>query len=621
MTAESLLLRLAAIAVLGVAAQWVAWRLRLPSILLLLVVGLAVGPGSVLLGAERALLEPDRMLGELLRPLVSLSVAVILFEGGLTLDLRQLSGIRATLLRLCTVGVAVTWALAAALAYLLVELPIGLSLLVGAILTVTGPTVVGPLLRYVRPKGAVASVANWEGIAVDVVGATLAVLVFHALVEGEGLAGATAWGLVQTIFVGGVAGLVGAIALAEPLRRRWIPDALESPAALATALGVYALADHLQPESGLLAVTLVGVVLRNQESTPIKHIVEFKENLRTLLISSLFIVLAARVELDALQGLGWREALFVAALILVVRPVAVWASTVGTSLPRAERVFLAFLAPRGIVAAAVSALFGEQLMELAAPEFFEADRIAPLTFLVIIGTVGVYGLTAPMLARWLGLAESSPQGALVVGASPFALDLAQALRQAGLAAVVVDTNRASVASAKLAGLTAVYGSALAEDAEHRLPLFGVGRLFAVTPNDEVNSLAALHYAELFGRGECYQLMPAGTGAKATPTPASLRGRTLFGPDATYAELARRTSAGWSVRSTPLTDTFDFEAWREHHGPDALPLLRVEEGRLAVFTADDTPALASGSVLVGLVPPETGAPPEEASAQAPPAEDA
>ena len=601
MESEALLMGLAGIAVLGVGAQWLAWRLRLPSILLLLLAGLAVGPLAVILTGER-LIDPSNLLGEALFPLVSLSVAVILFEGGLTLDLRELPRVGPVLLRLATVGVGLTWGLVTVAGHLLLGLNWGIALLLGTILTVTGPTVIGPLIRQVRPRGDVGPVANWEGIVVDVLGATLSVLVLHSLLEGAGKGsevGGTL-GLLRTLALGGLGAALGAVVLAIPLHRHWIPDALQSPVALATVLGTYSLADHWQSESGLLAVTLLGVALRNQGRVPVRHIIEFKENLRTLLISGLFVVLAAQVDLGELRQVGLAELAFLGTLILVVRPLAVLASTWRSGLSWAEGVFLAFLAPRGIVAAAISALFGAKLLQA---EFAGAERLAPIVFLVIIATVTIYGLAAGPLARRLGLAEAEPQGALIVGGSRFALEVAGALSEAGLATVLVDTNRASVKEAKLAGLEAVYGSALAEDAADDLPLGGIGRLLALTPNDEVNALAALHYAELFGRSACYQLAPGGTAAKA-PTSSALRGRTLFANDATFIELEGRAAAGHGVKVTPLTETFDLEAWREHHGGEALPLFRLsKEGRLAVFTAEEEPSAEPGQLLVALVPPE------------------
>jgi len=593
MSAESLLLRLAAVAVLGVGAQWVAWRLKLPSILLLLLVGLAAGPGF-------EILPVDLMLGDLLAPLVSLAVAVILFEGGLSLDLRELRQIGRTLGQLIVLGVLVTWAMATAAAHYAAGLGWEVSLLLGAILTVTGPTVVGPLLRHVRPSGQVGPIANWEGIVADVIGATLAVLVFHALADGglgRATIGQTAFGLLATLGAGAVAGLAGAFLLYQVLRRHLVPDPLQAPLALAVVLGVYAVSDRWQHESGLLAVTLIGFALRNQHRVPVGHIVAFKENLRTLLLSSLFIILAARVDLADLRAVGFGEVIFVLLLVLVIRPVAVAAGTVGTSLPHRERFFLAFLAPRGVVAAAVSALFGSQL-ELAG-----AERLAPLTFLVIIVTVSFYGLASAPLARRLGLAEPNPQGTLLIGAGQFARALAEALARLGIKAVLVDSNRLSIGEARLAGLTAIHGSALDETVLEELPLGGLGRVLALTPNDEVNSLAVLHYAELFGRRNSYQLAPR-RGGQTEGASTDLRGRTLFGGEVTFGHLAKLLREGYEVRSTNLSATFDLDAWREHHGPLAVPLFRLDaEERLHAFTDEAEVGAAAGERLLALVPPD------------------
>ena len=601
MPPESLLPSLALIAVLGVTAQWVAWRLNLPSILLLLLTGITVGP---LLGW----VDPDALLGELLFPVVSLSVAVILFEGGLTLDIAELRSIGPTVLRLCTVGVACTWLLTALAAHFLAGMVWPLAILLGAILTVTGPTVVGPLLRQVRPRGAVGPVSTWEGIVADVLGATLAVLVFHSiLVESDFSAqgfGPALKGLSITLGTGLLAGLGGATLLGWPLRRHWVPDHLHNPVALVLVLGIYAISDALSPESGLLAVTLMGVALRNQRRTPVGHIIEFKENVRTLLISALFIILAARIESDEILTLGPGAWMFVAALILVVRPAAVALSTLGSSLSHKERIFVAGMAPRGIVAAAVSALFGEELLRAQVPGLEGIEQFAPLTFLVIVVTVVVYGLGARPLARALSLAEAAPQGVLIVGANPLAKALAHALKRVDLMVVLVDSNHAAVVDANLEGLTARCANVLTEDSPERLPLGGIGHLLALTPNDEVNSLACLHYREIFGRARCFQIaLPDPTDPRS---PGDLRGRDLFGKGASLPELLARMERGEEIRVTPLTDTFGLEAWHEEYGPHALPLFTVDSGGFLRANSPDRPLEQGSDVhLIGLAGPGRG----------------
>lgn len=602
---ETLLVGLAAIVVLGIGAQWLAWRVNLPSILLLLIVGFIAGPGL-------HLIDPDVDVGkELLFPLVSLAVAIILFEGGLSLQLRELKSVGSIALRLVSVGVLVTWVLATLFAWLLTDLGRDLSILLGALLTVTGPTVVGPLLRHVRPRGRIGPAAKWEGIVADPVGAILAVLVLHAILLGEPLdssTGSVLAGLSSTFLVGGLIGALGALFLYIFLRNHWIPDFLQSPFSLAVVLGVFTVSQAASHESGLVAVTLMGFLLANQKRTPVKHIVEFKENLRVLLISSLFIILAARLSFDDLLGAPLASYAFVVALIVVVRPVAVWVATLGSGLDWREKLFLAWLAPRGIVAAAISALFALQLTDAGIDG---GETLAPLTFLVIIGTVTVYGLTAAPLARRLGLADPDPQGVAIAGVTKFACEVARALQEAGLSVVMMDTNRRRVGEARLAGLNAQVGSILSEDAEHELDLCGIGRLLALTPNDEVNALAALHFAETFGRARVYQLVPTVEGGRES-APGELRGRELFDEKATYADLEARVQSGASIKLTPLTGEFDFDSFRELYGERALPLFRLSEsGKLWVFTVDDPPAPPAGQTLLSLVDPSPDAAPEDA----------
>lgn len=593
----SLLVGLSAIFVVGMATQWTAWRLGLPSILLLLFVGLVAG--------QSGLIAPDALLGDLLFPFVSLSVAIILFEGGLTLEVEELSSIGPALMRLCSVGVLVTWVLATLAAWWLTPLPWTIALVLGALLTVTGPTVIGPLLRHVRPRGSVSAIAKWEGIVVDVIGATLAVLVLESVLIGSLAHSATAAmvGMLKALLVGGGIGALGGMLVILPLARRWIPDAQQAPLVLAVVLGVFSLCDLLQHESGLLGVTLMGVLLTNQKKVPVRHIIDFNENLRVLLISALFVLLSARLDLGSLVGLDLGSFLFVAALILVIRPVATFISLAGTELDMRQRAFLAWMAPRGIVAAAVSSLFA---LRFEAAGLTEGTLLVPITFLVIISTVSIYGLTASPVARALGLAEPDPQGVAIIGASPFARALGRALQEEEFTVLLVDTNRQQVSTARLEGLRTVFGSALSRRAEHALEAGGIGRLFALTGNDEVNALACLHHLELFGRGEVYQVLPASRAGRED-TPKALRGRYLFGQGASLAELEARVRAGAKIKRTPITDSFDVDAWRASYAERGLALARItREQRLVPLPADEELKASPGEVILSLVEPGEGA---------------
>lgn len=591
---EHALVGLASILVLGIGARWLAWRLRLPAILLLLTCGLMAGPVA-------GVIDPDVLLGPLLLPIVSLSVAVILFEGGLSLRLHDLPQIGRVLRKLVGLGAMVTWGISAIAAHVLLNLEPALAVLLGAVLVVTGPTVITPLLRDIRPLGQIGPILRWEGIVIDPVGATLAVLVFEGIIA-DGLQHAAtliALGIVKTLALGGALGYLGARLLLQLLKPFWAPDFLHNPLTLMIVVTVFTVANVFQAESGLLAVTIMGVVLANQKTISIKHIVEFKENLRVLLISGLFILLAARLRLDDLMQLGVGSLVFLAVLIFVARPVAVTLSTMGSELTWRERLFLTWMAPRGIVAAAVSAIFALRLVEAGYPQ---AERIVPLTFLVIIGTVALYGLTAAPLARRLNLAQANPQGLLIVGAYDWARSIASALQAAGCRVLLIDTNWDNIVAARLAGLPAYHGNVLEENALEHMPLDGIGRLIAWTPNDEVNALAALHCAEIFGRAEVYQLSPKEISANHEEAiPQHLRGRLLFAAGLTYATLTARLAAGATIAKTSLTKEFDYPAFQVLHHETVVPLFVIDTaGNITVCTTEKEIFPRVGQTLVSLV---------------------
>ena len=592
---EHLFIGLTLILVLGITARWIAWRLHLPSILLLLLSGIAVGPVA-------GFLNPDEVFGALLTPLVSISVAVILFEGGLSLSIADLREIGSVVRNLVTFGVAVTWAISTGAAYWILGFDFTLALLLGAILVVTGPTVVIPLLRHVRPKGQIGSVIKWEGILNDPVGALLAVLIYEAILAGgfHGGPKAMAQEFFESLAAGCLVGFVGAALVVVLLRYYWIPDFLQNAFSLMMVVSVFAVSNIWKPESGMLAATVMGVVLANQRICAVKHIVEFKENLRVLIISSIFIILAARLRLSDLADVGFSGLLFLAVLMFVARPAAVFVSAAGSKLSSEERLFLAWMAPRGIVAAAISSIFAARLIEAG---YTQAERLVPVTFFVIIGTVTIYGLGAFPVARRLQLAQGSPQGALIVGAHSWARSLAQALQRENIRVVLVDSNRANVAAARLAGLPAHYGGILSEQVLDEIDLYGISRLLALTSNDEANSLAALHFAEIFGRAEVYQAPPGNgePGSRKGTAREHMNGRFLFGPEATHDRLSELFKTGASLKTTRLTEKFDYPAFRELYGDTALPLFAISEAGIVVVSTVASPLKPrAGQILVSLL---------------------
>jgi NhaP-type Na+/H+ or K+/H+ antiporter len=496
----------------------------------------------------------------------------------------------------------VTWLLAGLGAHFIVGIEPAPAVLLGAILVVSGPTVIIPLLRQVRPKGNVGSIVKWEGIVNDPIGAILAVLVFEVILQSSetGMTIVALVGVTKAIVFGGLLGLAGAAIVVLLLKRYLIPDFLQNPVTLMLVVTAYVGANAFQTESGLLAVTVMGVTLANQKYVSIKGIVEFKETLRVLLISSLFIILAGRMTMEHLALFDTVNWLFVAFLILIARPAMVWLSTIGSKLTWRERGFLAWVAPRGIVAAAVVSVFAIRLSETG---FAGSDRLVPLTFQVIIGTVAVYGLTAPAVARLLKVAKPSPQGVLFAGAQSWVLDMARLLRDEGFRIVLVDSNWSHVAQARKVGCSAHYSNILSEHLLYDLSLDGVGRLLALTPNDEVNSLAVLHFADIFSSSEVYQLPPMAKSysQQRSQMPRHLQGRYLFSPEANFGYFVEQIAAGAVIKKTPITDEFTYEDYREIYGKTALPLFIINEsGNLEICTAADGPMPKSGDKLIGLV---------------------
>ncbi|MCB0318184.1 MAG: sodium:proton antiporter [Bdellovibrionales bacterium] len=592
---ESLLVSLGIIVAFGVAAQWIAWKFQLPSILLLLIFGFISGPVF-------GIVNPDQIFGDLLFPLVSLSVAIILFEGGLTLKFSEIHKAKSTVINLISIGMLITWFITFWAARVFLHLDFLLAMLLGAILTVSGPTVVLPLLRYIKPKSPLGSILKWEGILIDPIGAVMAVLVLEVILikQFDSALSVILKGVLATTLVGGLLGVLGGLILVRLIRKDLIPDFLQIPISVMILVCVYIISNHFYQESGLLAVTVMGMILANTKDISINAILEFKENLRVLLISFLFILLAARINFSDFQSIGTKEAIFLAVIIFVARPAAVIVSTFKSGLSWRERAFLCWVAPRGIVAAAVSSLFA---LSLETAGFVEAHYIVTYTFVVIVGTVTFYGLTSPLAAILLGVRQEKPQGVLIVGANSFARSLAKEIKAEGFKAVLVDTNRAKINVAHLEGLEAYHGNILSEYILGRVDFDSIGRVLALTPNDEANSLACVHFTDLFGKDEVYQLAPAKdmNQTKNKSVTPKLRGKILFSKDLFFAKINEKFVRGATIKTTELTEEFNYQQYISHHGNTHIPLFTIsEEGNLSVVVADEGFSVDPGVKLISLI---------------------
>ncbi len=598
---------LAAVLLLGIGAQWAAWRLKIPSILLLLIFGLLAGPVMRQMGSLSTFsINPDDIFGaDLLFALVGISVGMILYEGGLTLKLREIRSSWRSVAMLVTVGSFVTWMVALVSAKFILGLSTPIATLLGAVLIVTGPTVIGPMLSHIRPSGASGLILKWEGIVIDPIGVGVAVLVFEALVAQEGTYSfdVTAEAIARTLVAGIFLGTAAALLLKELLNRFLIPDFLQNPVSLMLVVATFTASNEIMAESGLLATTVMGIVLVNQRKVDVHHILEFKENLRVLLISVLFIVLAARLRIEDLQQLNWFEVFgFLFVLVVVARPLGVFLSTLGAGLSWQERVFLCLMAPRGIVAAAGASIFALGL-ENAGIEGHET--IVPLTFTVIIGTVAFYGLTAPWAARVLGVSDPNPQGVLVVGASGWVRSLSGVLEKHGIRVHLVDTNRANIRSAVMGGLSATNANILSMSDITDLDLRGIGRVFSATPNDEVNTLVLQAFKGYFDTSQMYRLSTVSSKASKSSEHghSDSLGRVLFADDLGHTELESKIQDGWVIKATNISSEFTFEDYQTLYGSSAVSLCTLRDGVMTVSTVDVPASPIAGDTIISLVNPD------------------
>lgn len=593
----SIVFVLASIGIASLFFQWLAWRVRMPAILFLLAGGIAAGP---VLGV----LQPEPLLGDLLFPVISLAVAVILFDGALTLKYDEIRGQGKMVRNLIPVGSVVTGVIGTLAAQFVLDLSWEVSLLFGAIAIVTGPTVIAPLLRSVRPNQNLANILRWEGIIIDPVGALLAVLVFEAIISwGQGN---VFWHSVyifgKTVVVGLVFGAIAGWINGTALRKHMLPQYLHNAGTLTFMLGVYALSNEIAHESGLLTVTVMGIWMANMKMVPIDDILEFKESLSVLLISALFIILAARVDFGDIAQLGWGLVAVLAILILVARPLSIVLSSIGTTLDWRDKVFLSWIAPRGIVAAAVSALFAFQL---ESEGYADAGALVPLVFMLIIVTVTLQSLTARPLARALGVAEPAAFGFLILGANTGARAIAQALQKNDVPVTVVDTNWENIKQARMEGLKVYFGNPTSEHASNHLDLTGVGKLLVISPYKQLNSLATYHFLDWFGPGTVYSLSESDQDQKASHQAAEKIQQTqgLF-DDLSFAKLASLMSRGYVVKTTQLSDSFTYQDFVAQHKGKARVLFVINDReKIHPVMAGDEWEPETGWQLISLVPPK------------------
>jgi len=586
-------LMLAGMLMIGFLAQWLAWRVKLPAILFLLLAGILLGPVS-------GVLDPDKLLGGLLFPIVSLAVALILFEGSLTLRFHELPGIGHVVRGLVSYGAVTALLLLALAAHIVAGLSWSIALLFGALACVTGPTVIAPMLRTLRPNARIANTLRWEGIVIDPLGALFAVLIFEAIVSRQ--EGHTIGIFIATIGCGSVIGALAAVLVGYLLRRQMIPEYLQNYAVLAAVLLAFSVSNGITHESGLLAVTIMGIALGNMRGVHIDDILDFKESLTTVLVSVLFILLAARLHWPLPNGMLLAGIMLFVIAQLIVRPVTVLLASLGSGLTWRERALIAWVAPRGIVAASVSALFALRLDALGVSG---GDALVPLVFILIIGTVVFQSATARPLAKWLKVAEPEPRGLLIFGSDHVARAIAGALNEAGFHVLLADDDWEGIRLARMEGLSTFFGNPTSPHSERHLDLTGIGRLLALSTHRERNSLACVHYRQEFGREKVYRLrnLTPQENTDRAALSGNLLAPPLFQEEMTHGRFAEMLGQGWRIKSTRLSTTFDWPHFIEQYGSSTVLMFGVEEkGALRVASAKRELEPKAGWLVIALVTP-------------------
>jgi len=463
-----------------------------------------------------------------------------------------------------------------------------------------------PMIRSVRPNSKIANVLRWEGIVIDPLGALLAVIVFDFIISSHAVnaVGNMLATFSKIILIGCIIGSVTALALGLVLRRRYVPEYLRNVLTLTLVFAVYAVSDLIQHESGLLAVTIMGITLTNLEDTDIEDILDFKESLSVLLISGLFIILAARIEPEMMILAGWPALGVLLTVMFVARPLAVLVSTIGSDLSYKERLLIAWIGPRGIVAAAVAAIFALRLEEAGFPE---SGVFVPLVFFIVIGSVVFQSITAKQLAHWLGVREPPPKGLLIIGAGNVARTIGKVLQEEGFKVILTDSNWDNTRVARMEGLETYYGNPISEHADRHLDLVGVGKMLGLSGRGNLDALAFLRFKSEFGSENIYELWT--TREKLKPDKHRIstrhRGNQLFAGNISYGTMTNWLREGAVIHRTSLSEEYDFQKFLAAYPGRCIPLFAIDEQQfLHIFTVDKNPEPTANWKIISLILPET-----------------
>lgn len=567
----------------GISAQVMAAYFKLPSIVLLLLLG-------ILLGADGIGLLHPHLLGTGLEVIVSLATAIILFEGGLKLDMREMGRVSLSLQLLVTLGTLITLLGGSIAAHWLGEFPWNIAFLYASIVVVTGPTVIGPLIKQVNVDRQVATLLEGEGVLIDPVGAILAYVVLDTILNGDPDPLKAIMGLILRLSVGAMIGGVGGFLMSWIFKRaNFLSFELKNLMVLAGLWGLFTLAQTIRSESGIMTTVVAGAVFANSSVPEERLLRSFKNQLTILSVSVLFILLAADLSIASVLALGWGSLLTVLVLMFVVRPINVLFCTWNSNLNWRQKLFLGWVAPRGIVSASVASLFAISLTQRGVNG---GDAIKALVFLTIIMTVFCQGLTAGWLVKWLRITSKDATGAVIVGCNPLSLLIARFFQERGERVIMIDTDSQYFAQAEAQNQRVIASSALDAEVLEDAGIASMGTFLAMTNNGEVNFVLAQRAAEEFNPPRVLAVFPRDPQASTSVNTINSRVNQAFVPDLAIKTWNEYLSNGRVKLGTTTLNEAEFSSQQEHiqekiRSGVLIPLLLERDERLQVMSVNQS----------------------------------
>ncbi|MFC0525039.1 cation:proton antiporter [Pontibacillus salicampi] len=594
---DSILFDFMLIGALGVGSQWIGWRYRVPAIVVMSIVGLLVGPVF-------GILEPSKDFGDLFNPIVSIAVAIILFEGSLSLDFREVRGLGKPVMRIVTVGAFIAWLLGSLGAHYVAGLSWAVAFVIGGLFIVTGPTVILPLLRQAKLKPRPATILKWEGIIVDPFGALLSVFAFEIIdfLTAEDVTGNELLFFFFASFLAVIIGYALGKGLGYMFEHGHVPEFLKSPVMFAVVIFCFTLADEIAHETGLLAVTAMGMTLANMHISSIEDMRNFKENISVLLVSAIFVMLTASLTVDTLlQIFNLNIIVYVLIMLFLVRPISIWLSTIRTDLSKGERALVGWIAPRGIVALTVAGYFQVVLLDAG---FEDASILTSLTFALVFATVCAHGFSIGWLAKKLGLSNEGKPGVLIVGGSSFSTGIAKTLKELNIPVLITDSSWQRLIPVRKAGVPFIKEEILSEQTEYHLDLTPYDYMIAASELDSYNALVCNTFVPEVGRTNLFQLtLHNRRGDDLESMGNTIGGRLLFNEQATWEHLNNKVENGYVFRKTNITSQYSYDKYLQEQHPETLMLFLVKaSGKLSFFTHKSRPKAENGDVVVSLMPP-------------------